>query len=104
MRPSLVRVLASGILFALAGCAASLYIPTAEDAVPGTAREELLQGRELYVQKCGSCHGLRLPESYTGPEWQNHLRVMAPRAHLSDQDENLIWKFLLAGTERTKRK
>lgn len=104
MRPRHVRVLAFGILLGLAGCTASLYIPTDEDALMSTAREELLKGRELYVQKCGSCHALRLPESHTVSEWQQKLQEMAPRAHLSDQEQDLIWKFILAGTEREKRR
>lgn len=103
MHRSHVRVLALSILFGLAGCTPSLYVPTDEDAAPGTTREELQQGRELYVHKCGSCHALRLPESYTVPEWQNHLRAMAPRARLSDQELSSIGKFILAGTQRAKR-
>ncbi len=104
MHSSHFRVLTFGILLSLAGCRASLYVPTDEDAGPGAAREELLKGRELYVQRCGSCHTLRLPESYTAPEWLQKLQEMAPRAHLSDQERNLISKFILAGTEHAKRR
>jgi hypothetical protein len=88
----------------LAGCAPALYVPDDDDVSPNASKEELLAGRTLYVQRCGSCHMLRLPERHTRAEWERHLTVMAPRAKLTPEEETLVSRFLAAGVERTARK
>ena len=104
MSYNLPWALALATLLSLAGCSAALYVPTDEDATPAASLDDLHQGRALYVHKCGSCHVLQLPERFTQSKWEQHLREMAPRARLNDQEKQLIWKFLLAGTERVGRK
>jgi hypothetical protein len=96
--------LAFATLLSVAGCSASLYVPGDEDVSPAVSKEELVAGRALYVQKCGSCHRLRLPESHTRAEWELHLRTMAPRASLTETEEALVAKFLAAGVEHAPRK
>ncbi len=91
-------------LLMLAGCAASLYSPTEADVTPGATRQVLLEGRDLFVRKCGSCHSLPLPEAYPMTEWERHFRAMAPRARLSPEEKDRVWKFLLAGARHADNK
>lgn len=90
------------VLFLFAGCAAALYTPSDKDARGGVKKEELLRGRELYVQKCGSCHSLYLPGMYSEPEWEGYLLNMADRAHLTAEEQKLILQFLSAGIAQSE--
>jgi len=56
-------VLISSIL--IYRCSAALLVPTAADAQKtGTPLNTLVQGREMYIGHCGSCHNLYLPETH----------------------------------------
>jgi len=100
MRYSLSPALAAGILITIAGCSASLYVPADEDASATETRAELLQGRAIYVEKCGSCHTLHLPEHFSPTAWEQSLSEMRPRARITEADSVLIIRYLLAGIRR----
>lgn len=100
MRSRLTTALAAGLLITIAGCSAALYVPTEEDASGTETRAELLQGRSLYVEKCGSCHGLHLPEHFSPASWEESLGEMRPRARITESDSTLILRYLLAGIRR----
>jgi hypothetical protein len=100
MRSRLSPALAAGILITIAGCSASLYVPADEDVSPGETRAALLQGRELYVEKCGSCHSLHLPEHFSPTSWERSLGEMRPRARITEGDSALILRYLIAGIRR----
>lgn len=84
-------------LFALTlvGCASSLYLPTQSDAVAhNTSLEKLKQGRELYLNRCASCHNLYLPQAYTAGEWKPILEKMQKPAKIDDSEKELISQYL----------
>lgn len=97
------RWLPLALLFIFAGCAAALYTPSDKDARGGVRKEDLLRGRELYVQKCGSCHSLYLPGMYSEPEWEGIVLNMADRAHLSAEEQKLILQFLSTGIAQNEK-
>lgn len=89
------------MMVCLIGCTASLYMPTANDAeVFKTKLETLKSGREMYINKCGSCHNLYLPEKYTNQEWIQILNRMQKPAKIDDSQKELIMKYI----ETTARK
>ncbi len=84
----------------LSGCAPSLYVPTARSEAPGYTLHDLSAGRQLYVEKCGSCHALHPPDQYPEAAWRQNLEKMQPRAHITGGERELILKYLLQGIAR----
>lgn len=97
MRSSALRPLLIVLLAWLAGCMPSLYMPSVQDTAPGTSLEELLRGREEYIQQCGSCHSLYLPRRFRESEWRDALDSMQPRAHIDDSVKARILHYILTG-------
>jgi hypothetical protein len=76
-------------------CSTALYIPTIVEAQKsGISLDTLLIGREMYVNNCGSCHSLFLPEQYTKSEWREHLDRMQLRSGINDRQKEVILKYL----------
>jgi mono/diheme cytochrome c family protein len=85
------------ICLLLGACSAALYIPTSDDATRvGVSTDDLLAGRKLYTNHCGSCHNLHLPEQYTRKRWEKELPEMKQKAKITDDQVRLISNFLLA--------
>jgi hypothetical protein len=81
----------------LCACSPALYIPSLADANhSGISTDSLLLGRTLYVNHCGSCHNLHLPEQYTQAHWEKEMPEMQRKAKISDEETKLITNFLLA--------
>ncbi len=83
------------VIVGLSGCLASLYMPTDNDAkLSGTTLDTLKTGRTLYISKCGGCHNLYLPASYTKSEWVKITDKMQKRSKISNSENSLINKYL----------
>ena len=104
MRSKALRVVLLSGALCVVGCASSLYVPTADDVRAGGSLTTLLQGREVYVQKCGSCHLLYLPETLGEAEWGNRLNEMAGRAKLSVSEKEIVFEYLKSGVARAAKK
>lgn len=86
------------LLLILLSCTPALYIPTEREATEkGVPLEELRQGRQLYVDHCGSCHMLYLPNQFSHYIWRQEVDEMQPRTRLSDREKQLILNYILAG-------
>lgn len=72
-------------------CSRQLYIPSSADAIK---QDELLQGRKLYVNHCGSCHNLHLPKEYNADQWKKNIDEMQEKAKFSDKEKQLIYQYL----------
>ncbi|HAH23994.1 MAG TPA: hypothetical protein DCL77_09600 [Prolixibacteraceae bacterium] len=62
----------------------------------GVSTDSLMMGRTLYVKHCGSCHNLHLPQQFTSSHWQEEIPYMKRKAKITDQEAQLITKFVLA--------
>jgi Dihaem cytochrome c len=90
----------SVICITLISCATALYVPTNNDAIKNNVPlETLVQGRDLYVNKCGSCHNLHLPSQYTNQQWHPILIKMQIKAKLSDSQMKLISRYIETNTK-----
>ncbi len=72
----------------------------AEQLSLDTLTTEILEGKLLYTQNCGSCHGLKKPESEPESEWRRIVprmvkKVNASSQKLSPDDEKLILNYVL---------
>ncbi len=75
----------------------SVYVPTAADATSKATLAELQQGRTIFVNNCGQCHGLYSPDSYSASNWQIIVPNMAGRAGLSSANAALVLKYVTRG-------
>src|SRR5215217_7926085 len=91
----------------LAACT-KLLSPTQGDAdraatkFPGTTLADLNQGKTLYEQNCGKCHGLKKPTSESEEGWRKIMPPMAKKAKINAQQEEMILKYVLTMREHSK--
>jgi len=81
----------------LISCTSALYVPTESQQTESASLTQLQAGRKLYVQKCGNCHTLHLPEKYSKPEWQHFLDEMQQKASINNLEKQQILKYLSKG-------
>jgi mono/diheme cytochrome c family protein len=92
--------LALGILV-VAGCTPVLPAPTGPDAVraratwPDASLAELSRGRDLLRSHCAACHQVPAPRSHAAVAWPGLVDKMAERAHLNDEERELIVRYLV---------
>ncbi len=55
---------------------------------------EKYSGEVLYKKKCGSCHELYKPESFTAGEWTKHIQHMNSISGLNKKQTLLILEYL----------
>jgi mono/diheme cytochrome c family protein len=72
-------------------CSPLLYVPTSSDA---TQQQQLITGRKIYVDHCGSCHNLHLPKEYNTDGWKKQLNEMQVKAKITDEEKQLVLKYL----------
>jgi hypothetical protein len=75
----------------------SLYTPTTADITSTATLAELQQGRTLYINNCGSCHGLYSPDNYTSTQWNSIMSSMGPKTGMSVSDKQLVYKYVSRG-------
>ena len=95
-------VLSLCLLF-LAACAAKKTTASLTDAdaarasakYPGASLATLQQGKTLYEENCGTCHGLKSPSAYNEEQWGKHVKRMAPKAKIDKATEGLILQYVV---------
>lgn len=91
------------LVLAIGGCtkdpADSCYVPSASNVTANATLMELQQGRALFINNCGRCHNLYLPESYTPAQWKSILTNMAPRTSLTSAEIQLVTKYVCKGQQ-----
>ena len=93
-----MKILAAVIIIILFSCAPALYQPNIGHAErSGIPLEDLRKGRQLYVDYCGSCHQLFLPQHYPPAIWKINLDSMKGKARISDEEKELIFDYLITG-------
>ena len=93
MKPIFLAVL----FLAAIACTTQLYVPSASNVnkVEPASLAELQQGHDLFMNKCGKCHKLPKPGSRNGQDWKKVLGKMAPKAKLSADQSELVYKYLV---------
>ena len=51
------------------------------------------KAEDLYLTKCTKCHKLRDPSEYDDEKWATWMKKMKRKAHLSDEQYDLISKY-----------
>lgn len=94
-------------LILLGGCTATKQVAmTQADAdraaskFPGATLASLQEGKKLYEDNCGKCHGLKKNTWGTEAQWKEIIPPMADKAEIGEQQENLITQYLLTACYR----
>jgi len=96
---SIIASLAISVVLAI-GCGVALQMPTiAEAQRENVSLDTLLQGRQLYINNCASCHTLYLPGHLTQNEWRKQMVPMQKKAKISDKQKDLILTYLFSGSK-----
>ena len=90
------------VLLFIPGCAKDNapympYTPTAADTTATASLKDLQQGRTLYINSCGACHGLPARDSYSVQDWNAILHNMVARTRLSASEAELVAKYVSRG-------
>ena len=75
----------------------SLYTPTSSDATSTATLADLQQGRTLYINNCGRCHGLYSPDTYTPAQWKSVIPNMAANTSMTSSQVTLVTKYVTRG-------
>ncbi|MFA5833333.1 MAG: hypothetical protein WDA22_07650 [Bacteroidota bacterium] len=97
------------LIVCAAGCSTSIPIPSEDDLPVKPAMqnsisiEDLRSGRQLYITKCSGCHSLYLPSTYSAPQWDTILPMMALKSKITEIESGRIkqYLFLYASKETT---
>jgi len=81
----------------IAACSSALYIPSESEVTSKANLEELNDGRALYINKCGGCHTLVLPEKYSDKDWSIWVDKMEVKANITSSEKEKILKYLTKG-------
>ncbi len=63
-------------------------------------KADLTQGKQIFINRCGKCHDLPLPEQFTEKRWDGILSYMIPRARLSDEQGIHVTGYLKANAKK----
>jgi mono/diheme cytochrome c family protein len=77
-----------------APAATGVAAPAAADAAVVAAAPP--SGSQLWAERCGQCHNIRDPGSYSAAQWRVAVHHMRFRAFLTGQEERAITEFLTA--------
>ena len=89
------------VSIALYCCTPKLIPPIEQDVERGKlvwdeCNFALLQKvHKMYINKCGSCHALKLPQSQSEESWRKIIPPMAKKAKLNSEEQDLILHYVL---------
>lgn len=88
---------AAGLL--LGGCRTLAEIaPPVQPAMSGDVAV-LSCGRQVYLQRCASCHSLEAVDDYTAAEWDKLLPAMNRKSKLDSAQADQLRQYLLSARE-----
>ncbi len=93
------------LIIVLTSCSKSLLVPSEEHidkttlTTFNTTIEELKNGQNIYIQKCGNCHYLYRPIRFSEEKWRHEMPEMSVKSKISNDQQTLILKYLLTMRE-----
>ena len=61
-------------------------------------------GRDLYISKCGGCHQLFDPNSYTKADWNKIMVAMQEKSKIDDQQKDEILNWIIETRQSLENK
>jgi hypothetical protein len=90
-------IVALGIALVVTACSTKLYEPSEANVNKRVTASlvDLQKGREIYAEKCGQCHRVYKPEKFSLKKWGDILAVMAPKAKLTEIEQEYIFRYIV---------
>jgi len=63
---------------------------------PDITMDILKKGHSIYYGACTNCHGAKNINNYTELEFSGILDKMAPKAKLTAEEKDAVWKYAIA--------
>jgi len=63
---------------------------------PDMTMDVLKRGRSIYYGACTNCHGAKNINNYTEQEFSGILDKMTPKANLTAEEKDAVWKYAIA--------
>jgi cytochrome c5 len=60
----------------------------------------LAVGKTIYETKCTRCHGMKPTASYTVDRWDGILKLMAPKAKLTETETEQVTAYVRANSRK----
>jgi uncharacterized protein YcfL len=64
--------------------------------IPDATMDQLKKGHSIFYGACTNCHGAKNITNYTEQELAGVLDQMAPKAKLSADEKEAVWRYALA--------
>ncbi|CAA7195755.1 hypothetical protein CHRY9293_01925 [Chryseobacterium potabilaquae] len=61
-----------------------------------TSSEQINQGKTIFESSCTKCHKLPNPQKHDNQGWIKTLSRMAPKAHLTDDQHQMVYDYLIS--------
>jgi|SRR6185312_9370339 len=74
-------------------------LTVAQKQWPGTTSDILIEGYNLYEDKCTDCHDAKLPQDFSVEDWNAILPKMGRKAHLDSLQYKSVYRYILAKRE-----
>jgi hypothetical protein len=71
-------------------------LTAAKTKFPSVTMEELKKGHTIYYSSCTNCHGAKNISDRSEEQWVNVLDKMAPKAKLSAEEKDAVWKYVMS--------
>jgi cytochrome c5 len=62
--------------------------------------ELVAQGKTVYTNRCGRCHGLKDATAFTTEEWDGILKSMIPKAKLNETEAQQVTAYVKAQAKK----
>lgn len=72
----------------------SIYPPA------GTVAPDTAEGRAVFIERCGRCHGLPDPVQFNAVRWESILELMIPRARIDKEIAVHVRAYVLANAAK----
>ena len=65
-----------------------------------TVAPDTITGKQVFISRCGRCHGLPERKQFNPDRWDDILSVMFPRARLNNEEALHVRAYVLASAAK----
>jgi len=73
---------------------------TPKPSLDNTGVNLVAAGKNVYEIKCTKCHGAKATDVYTSERWDGILKMMVPKARLTDSETEQVTAYVKANAKK----
>ena len=74
--------------------------PNSEVKTEAPSSELIAQGKTVYINRCGRCHGLKKTTKYTAESWTKILKTMIPKSKINATEAEQVTAFVIEHSKK----